>query len=147
MAKQNHKALPLRKPRDRSRDEESILVRSAESLGRVIGSLQRQLEGAAKRMSASAGDVVHLVSPRADVPRQTPVRRAKARKSSARAAAAMVTAAKSISGLHSDSHRPAARTSSTPKTAKAVKASRSATAARKKPTATARAGARKTRRS
>ena len=51
MAKQK-KALPSRKPRDRSRDEESLLLRSAESLGRVIGALQRQLDGATRRLSA-----------------------------------------------------------------------------------------------
>ena len=55
MAKQK-RALPKRKPRDRSRDEESLLLRSAESLGRVIGSLQRQLDSATKRLSATAGD-------------------------------------------------------------------------------------------
>ncbi len=55
MAKQK-RALPSRKPRDRARDDESLLLRSAESLGRVIGSLQRQLDGATKRLSATAGD-------------------------------------------------------------------------------------------
>ena len=50
------RALPSRKPRDRSRDDESLLLRSAESLGRVIGSLQRQLDGATKRLSATASD-------------------------------------------------------------------------------------------
>ena len=39
MAKQG-KILPARRPRG----EESLLLRSAESLGRVIGSLQRQLD-------------------------------------------------------------------------------------------------------
>ena len=55
MAKQK-KALRSRKPRDRSRDDVSLLLRSAESLGRVIGALQRQLDGATKRLSATAGD-------------------------------------------------------------------------------------------
>ena len=50
------RALPSRKPRDRSRDDESLLLRSAESLGRVIGSLQRQLDGATKRLSATASE-------------------------------------------------------------------------------------------
>jgi hypothetical protein len=53
MAKRK-RALPTRKPRDRSRDDESLLLRSAESLGRVIGALQRQLDGATKRLSATA---------------------------------------------------------------------------------------------
>jgi hypothetical protein len=30
--------------RDRSRDDDSVLLRSAESLGRMIGSLQKQLD-------------------------------------------------------------------------------------------------------
>jgi len=55
MAKQN-KMLPARKPRDRSRGDDSLLLRSAESLGRVIGALQRQLDGATKRLSHSNGN-------------------------------------------------------------------------------------------
>jgi hypothetical protein len=50
------KTLPARKPRDRSRDDDSLLLRSAESLGRVIGALQRQLDGATKRLSETAGE-------------------------------------------------------------------------------------------
>ena len=49
MAKQS-KMLPLR----RQRDDESLLIRSAESLGRIIGSLHRQLDGAGQRSSKSA---------------------------------------------------------------------------------------------
>jgi hypothetical protein len=65
MAKQK-KMLPARKPRDRSRDDESLLLRSAESLGRVIGALQRQLDGATKRLSYSTGDGgVSTAKPRA----------------------------------------------------------------------------------
>ncbi len=42
--------LPARKPQKRERrDEESLLIRSAESLGRMIGSLQRQLDVAARK--------------------------------------------------------------------------------------------------
>ena len=56
MAKQN-KLLPVRKPRDRSAaEEDSLLLRSAESLGRVIGALQRQLDGATRRLSQSNGN-------------------------------------------------------------------------------------------
>lgn len=36
--------LPRGKQRDRSREEDDMLLRSAESLGRVIAELQRQLE-------------------------------------------------------------------------------------------------------
>jgi hypothetical protein len=47
MARQG-KLLPARRLRDPSRDE-SILLRSAESLGRMIGTLQRQLDDARHR--------------------------------------------------------------------------------------------------
>jgi hypothetical protein len=52
------KALPARKPRDRSRDDASVLLRSAESLGRVIGTLQRQLDSATGRRASTADDVM-----------------------------------------------------------------------------------------
>lgn len=52
------KVLPARKPRDRSRDDDALLLRSAESLGRVIGALQRQLDGATKRLLKPDGDVI-----------------------------------------------------------------------------------------
>ena len=52
------KLLPARKPRDRSRDEASVLLRSAESLGRVIGTLQRQLNTVTKRRASTADDIV-----------------------------------------------------------------------------------------
>jgi hypothetical protein len=56
MARQE-RVLPARKPGDRPRDDDdSILLRSAESLGRVIGALQRQLDGATKRLSQTSGD-------------------------------------------------------------------------------------------
>jgi len=49
MAKQK-KSAALRPPA-RSRSEESISLRSAESLGRVIGTLQRQLDSAIQRFA------------------------------------------------------------------------------------------------
>ncbi len=52
------KVLPARKQRDRSRDDESLLNRSAKTLGRTIGTLQRQLDGATRRLSETAADVV-----------------------------------------------------------------------------------------
>ena len=55
MARQE-RMLPARKPGDRSRDDGSMLLRSAESLGRVIGELQRQLDGATNRLSHANGD-------------------------------------------------------------------------------------------
>jgi hypothetical protein len=54
--------LRARKRRDRSRDDDSMLLRSAESLGRVIGALQRQLDGATRRLTRSGGD--GLAAPR-----------------------------------------------------------------------------------
>jgi hypothetical protein len=45
------KAIPAHPTRDRTRDE-SLLLRSAESLGRMIGSLQRQLDIATGRLNA-----------------------------------------------------------------------------------------------
>ena len=45
------RVVPARTPRDRSRDDDSMLLRSAESLGRVIGALQRQLDEATKRLA------------------------------------------------------------------------------------------------
>ena len=50
------KSIPAHPPRDRSRDDESLLLRSAESLGRMIGSLQRQLDAATGRIAASKPD-------------------------------------------------------------------------------------------
>jgi hypothetical protein len=50
------KTIPARPSRDRSRDDESLLLRSAESLGRMIGSLQRQLDVATGRLSGSKTD-------------------------------------------------------------------------------------------
>jgi hypothetical protein len=47
------KVIPARPSRDRSRDDESLLLRSAESLGRMIGSLQRQLDVATGRVAGS----------------------------------------------------------------------------------------------
>jgi len=57
MAKRR-RMLPARKPRDRSRAGDSLLLRSAESLGRVIGALQRQLEGATKHLLKPNGEVI-----------------------------------------------------------------------------------------
>lgn len=55
MAKRETKVVPARKP-SAMRDDDTLLIRSAESLGRVIGSLQRQVQGATKRMSRVAED-------------------------------------------------------------------------------------------
>ena len=53
MAKKVLRATPMR---DRSREDESLLIRSAESLGRMIGLLQRQLDVATRRMTGTRAD-------------------------------------------------------------------------------------------
>ena len=45
------KTIAAHPTRDRTRDNESLLLRSAESLGRMIGSLQRQLDVATGRLT------------------------------------------------------------------------------------------------
>jgi hypothetical protein len=45
--------LPLRRQRDGG--EDALLIRSAESLGRMIGSLQRELDGASRKLSGTRG--------------------------------------------------------------------------------------------
>jgi hypothetical protein len=49
----SRKVFPTRKQRDRARDNDSQLLRSAEALGRVIGALRRQLDEATRRLSAA----------------------------------------------------------------------------------------------
>jgi hypothetical protein len=41
--------------------DDSVLIRSAETLGRMIGSLQRQLDGATKRFTGPADDAAGTV--------------------------------------------------------------------------------------
>jgi hypothetical protein len=53
MAKRR-KAPPARKPREAQVEEPSLLLRSAESLGRVIGALQRQLDDATRQLGNGA---------------------------------------------------------------------------------------------
>jgi len=82
MAKQA-KVLPARRQGDRAREDASVLMRSAESLGRMIGSLQRQLDGAARRLAQTAN-----VTPAAARTRKT------TRKSTSRKRAASKTSKK-----------------------------------------------------
>ena len=53
MAKQKKEAA-ARKTSAQSRGAESLSMRSATTLGRVIGSLQRQLDGALERVTAGS---------------------------------------------------------------------------------------------
>lgn len=54
MTKQGKRTLQARRT-ESATDDDSLLVRSAESLGRVIGSLQRQVRRGSKRVNAMAG--------------------------------------------------------------------------------------------
>ena len=61
--------------------DDSLLLRSAESLGRVIGALQRQLDGATKRLLKSRGNGrVDPATSRAVKPSTATTRSAKATK-------------------------------------------------------------------
>jgi hypothetical protein len=87
MTKQK-RALPTRKPRSRPRDDESLLLRSAESLGRVIGSLQRQLDSATKRLSATANGAWATMP---SLPGEKATRRGTRKRSAAKSAGAKNT--------------------------------------------------------
>ena len=60
MAKPVRKVIPARKDLPR-RDDDSLLVKSAESLGRVIGSLQRQVQSGSKQFSTLASDAIEAL--------------------------------------------------------------------------------------
>lgn len=60
MAKRGTRSLPARKA-NRATDADSLLLRSAESLGRVIGTLQRQVQGGSKRVASAANDVIDAI--------------------------------------------------------------------------------------
>lgn len=61
MAKRR-KVLPESKPSGQFRADESLSLRSAEMLGRVIGTLQRQLDGAMRRFSGDEPDGPHATN-------------------------------------------------------------------------------------
>jgi hypothetical protein len=79
MAKRK-KVLPARK-QDRPRDDESLLMRSAESLGRMIGTLQRQLDGATKAAKRATGAQKATATRKRTARKATPTRKRTARKS------------------------------------------------------------------
>jgi hypothetical protein len=56
MAKRGTKVLPARKEDGAGSNDDSLLIRSAESLGRVIGSLQRQVRDSSKSLASVAND-------------------------------------------------------------------------------------------
>ena len=86
MARRRPKVLPARKAA--SRDDDSLLTRSAESLGRVIGSLQRQMQDGTKRMSTMAEDARSALPELPKLGRLIGKRAPAARKASPRRAAA-----------------------------------------------------------
>jgi hypothetical protein len=56
MAKRSTRVLQARKEESAGDVDDSLLIRSAESLGRVIGSLQRQMRKTSKNLSSVAND-------------------------------------------------------------------------------------------
>ena len=107
MAKQG-KALPARRLQE---SDSSLFLRSAESLGRVIGTLQRQLDNASKRLTDHVDDVQSAPAP-SSAPRsrkgttKTAARKTKRAAKSARAAA---STAKTAAGRARKTKKPAAR--------------------------------------
>ncbi len=60
MAKPRTKVIPARKDPSR-RVDDSLLVKSAESLGRVIGSLQRQMQSGSKQFTTLASEAIEAL--------------------------------------------------------------------------------------
>jgi hypothetical protein len=93
MAKQG-KALPARRQRE---TENSLFIQSAESLGRVIGTLQRQLDNVSRRLTEPAeqrGDAHDVpAASNGHRPPKTEARKTAARKTAAPTAAARKTTA------------------------------------------------------
>lgn len=56
------KVLPARRPRT-SQGGNSVFLRSARTIGRIIGTLQRQLDGARQRPSPDAGAAATAADP------------------------------------------------------------------------------------
>ena len=130
------KLLPARKQRNQPQDVDSILLRSAESIGRLIGALQRQLDGARNQMgSLRPGDTDGASSPTRQNGRRTQKPAASTVKSSAQAGRAG-------NGSRRKTKTTAAKAASTPRSIRAA-----ATSKRKSvpPTTTRARSARKSR--
>jgi hypothetical protein len=127
MTKQG-RILPARRPRAAD-DDESLLIRSAESLGRMIGSLQRQLDGASRMLGVAAN------GSRATAPESAGHERARRAGGSARTAARARKGAGSAATAKR-SGATATPSAATKKTSKSAAANKTATtrrpAARKK---------------
>ncbi len=119
MAKRETKVLPARASAA-SRDDDSLLIRSAESLGRVVGSLQRQMQGATKRVSSVAE------SARDALPELPPLRTRAASGSRKRAASRKPAGARTVGAGEASTarKRPATRKAAARKTGGATKTSR-----------------------
>ena len=120
MAKQR-KLLPAHR---REAVDDSVLIRSAETLGRMIGSLHRQLDSARKRFTGPADEIAKGIPVRgnghsggnttaAEVMRAKPQRRARAA-STSRASSPSTKSQKSQSAAERKSKRA-------PKSARAMK--------------------------
>jgi hypothetical protein len=105
------RVLRARKPK---RDDDSLLVRSAESLGRVIGSLRRQMHGTSKRAAALADDAIEALPgmPRLDTffpdtlrPRPKRKKKATARRSGTRKVSGTSKAARARSASRTSSKK------------------------------------------
>jgi hypothetical protein len=112
------KLLPARRQRDQPQDEESVFLRSAETIGRVIGSLQRQLDNARTRFAdgtETAGNGA-AQNRRDGVTKPKPAAKAKAK-----------AKAKSVGGVRkaSKSAAVARKTATTSRTAKTKRARKS----------------------
>lgn len=112
MARRRRKVLQARKP-TRARDDDSLLVRSAESFGRVIGSLQRQMTDTSTRVSRAADDALDALP---ELPRMDTV----------------LKRARKATGLRGGTRKSSARKTSG---AKKTTGKRKAAAARKRKTA------------
>lgn len=112
MAKQM-RALPARRQRDRLRVEESVLLRSAATLGRVIGTLQRQIDGATHRFTA--GDAVDDAGPDVKPAVKSEPRKAKrsARTATKTRSAKTATKPKSASRARSSARKTTAKAKTT----------------------------------
>ena len=127
MAKRRTKVLQARKS-DASRGDDSLLIRSAESLGKVIGSLQRQVQGTTKRMSTVAEDAMDALPA---LPRMKKV----------------VGSARQMIGQGKGSRKARGRKTSGTRTGSKKSAARRRTSARKTSGARKASGSRKRRRS
>ncbi len=105
------KALPARRTPGM---DDSLLIRSAESLGRMIGSLQRQLDGASKKLNSSVQSLTGGKDDGVSAPPPPVATSARKKKSPARKTTAKAGAKK----LAAPASRPASRRTKTTKTTK-----------------------------